>query len=159
MNDRVHNGSLDVDLVDLLSGVVVLYTLSLSLDNRLDFLNDVLVDMLSDDRSVDGGRVSLISDSLLVSVLSLGAVFCAVLFGDVFVDVARDMRSDVLVMSVELLLVEDWLDLLMNLSLVSLSVYDRCDFVMSVLQDVLVYYSIEHVSCVSTADSIIYNVL
>jgi len=154
----VHNRGLDVDLVDLLSGVVVLNTLSLSLDDRLDLLNDVLVDVLSDNGSVDGGRVSLVSDCLLVSILALRAVLGRVLFRDVFMDVSGDVGSYVLVMSVELLLVEDWLNLLVNLSLVSLSVYDRCDFVVSMLEDVLVNHCIEHVSCVSTTDPVIYNV-
>jgi len=155
----VHNRGLDVDLVDLLSGVVVLNTLSLSLDDRLDLLNDVLVDVLSDNGSVDGGRVSLVSDCLLVSILALRAVLGRVLFRDVFMDVSGDVGSYVLVMSVELLLVENWLDLLVDLSLVSLSVYDRCDFVVSMLQNILVNHCIEHVSCVSATDPVIYDVL
>jgi len=154
----VHNGGLNVDLVDLLSGVVVLNPLSLSLDDRLDLLDDVLINVLPDDRSIDGGRVSLVSDRLLVRILTLRAVFGRVLFRDVFMDVSGDVGSYVLVMSVELLLVEDWLNLLVNLSLVSLSVYDRCDFVVSMLEDVLVNHCIEHVSCVSTTDPVIYNV-
>jgi len=155
----VHNRGLDVDLVDLLSGVVVLNTLSLSLDDRLDLLNDVLVDVLSDNGSVDGGRVSLVSDCLLVSILALRAVLGRVLFRDVFMDVSGDVGSYVLVLSVELLLVENWLDLLVDLSLVSLSVYDRCDFVVSMLQNILVNHCIEHVSCVSATDPVIYDVL
>jgi len=154
----VNDGRLDVDLVNLLGGVVVLDTLSLSLDDRLDLLNDVLVDVLSDDGSIDGGRVSLVSDRLLVGMLALRTVLCAVLFRDVFVDVARDVRSNVLVMSVELLLIEDWLNLLVDLGLVSLSVHNRCDFVVSMLEDILVYHRIEYVSCVSTTNLVIYNV-
>jgi len=155
----VHNGGLNVDLVDLLSGVVVLNPLSLSLDDRLDLLDDVLINVLPDDRSIDGGRVSLVSDRLLVRILTLRAVFGRVLFRDVFMDVSGDVGSYVLVMSVELLLVENWLDLLVDLSLVSLSVYDRCDFVVSMLQNILVNHCIEHVSCVSATDPVIYDVL
>jgi hypothetical protein len=59
-------------------------------------LNDMLVDVLSDDRGIDGGRVSLVSDRLLVGMLALRTVLCAVLFRDVFVDVSRNVGSNVL---------------------------------------------------------------
>lgn len=53
--DLVDDRCLDVSLVDLLRGVVVLNTLDLSLNDWLDFLNNMLVDVFADDGGVHGG--------------------------------------------------------------------------------------------------------
>lgn len=42
-----------MSLVNLLSGVVVLNTLGLTLDDWLNLFNDMLVDMFTNDRCVD----------------------------------------------------------------------------------------------------------
>ena len=67
--------------------------------------DDVLVDMLSHDGSVDTGRVSLIAYRLLMLVLALRAVSGGDVLVNVFGDIAGNMRGGVLVMSVELLAV------------------------------------------------------
>ena len=83
----------------------MLDSLSLSLNDGLDLFNYVLVDMLSNNRSVDTGRVSLIADRLLMRVLSLLTVSDGNILGDVLGDVTSDMRSSVLMVCVELLAV------------------------------------------------------
>lgn len=78
-NGSVSGGSmnsrgLNVSLVDGLGSMVVLYALSLSLDDWLDLFNNVLVDMLANDGSIDRGGVSLVGNPLLVMVVALCAV-------------------------------------------------------------------------------------
>jgi len=134
VNDR----SLDVALVDLLCGVVVLDTLSLSVNDWLNLLDNVLVYVFADDRSIDGGGVCLVTDGLQVLLLSLRSVSVSVLLRDILSDMSCDLRCDVLVVRVLFLLVNDWLNFLVDLSLLLLSVYDRGNLMVSVLLDVLV---------------------
>lgn len=122
----MNNRSLDVTLVDLLGGVVVLDALGLSVDDWLDLLDDVLrtrydvsraahamresttshlVDVLANNRGVDGRGVSLVSDGLQVLLLTLRSVAVGMLFRDILSDVSRDLRCDMLVVRVVLLLV------------------------------------------------------
>lgn len=61
--------------------------------------------MLADNRSIDRGRVGLVTDSLQVLLLTLGSVSVGVVVGDIFTDMSRDLGSDVLVMRVLFLLV------------------------------------------------------
>ena len=103
-----------MSLVDLLSGMVVFHTLSLSLNDWLNLFNDVFVDVLSDDGSIDRGRVSLITNDLLVLEGTLGTVLGGVVLGDILSYVTLDLGSDVLVVSVDLLLVDDGLDFLVD---------------------------------------------
>jgi len=160
VGDRlVNDGRLDVRLINLLRGVVVLYFLSLSLDDWLDLFNDVLVDVLSDDGRVDRGRVGLIIDLLLVGVLALRLVLGGVVFRDVFLDVSVDVRSYVLVVSMVLLLVKHGLDLLMDLSLFPLPIDDGSDFVVSVLENIVVDDGVLDVSGVVSADLVVNAVL
>lgn len=158
VHDRVDDGSFDVRLVDLLSSVVVLNALSLPLNDRLNLLNDMLVDVLSDDRSIDRGRVSLITDGLLVLEGTLGAVLGGVVLGDILSNVTLDLGSDVLVVSVDLLVVYYRLDLLVDFGLLSLTVDDWGDLVVSVLEDILVKDSIFDFSSVSSTDLVVYRV-
>jgi len=159
VNNAVNHWSFYVDLVDLLGGMVVLYSLSLSLDDGLDLLDDVLVDVLSDDGGIDGGRVGLLANSLLVLVLGLAAVLLGVVLGDVFLNMTGYMRSNVLVVGVELLLIDNRLNLLVDLGLLSLSVHDGSNLVVSVLDNVLVNNGIEYVSGMCSSDLVIDNVL
>lgn len=113
-------------LIDLLGGVVVLDALGLSVDDWLDLLDDVLrtrydvsraahamrksttshlVDVLANNRGVDGRGVSLVSDGLQVLLLTLRSVAVGMLFRDILSDVSRDLRCDMLVVRVVLLLV------------------------------------------------------
>ena len=103
-----------MSLVDLLSGMVVFHTLSLSLNDWLNLFNDVFVDVLSDDGSIDRGRVSLITNDLLVLEGTLGTVLGGVVLGDILSYVTLDLGSDVLVVSVDLLVVDDGLDFLVD---------------------------------------------
>lgn len=61
----------------------------------------MLVDVLADDRCVHRGGVRLVTDSLLVLELTLAAVAGSVVFVDVLLDVAGDLRGDVLVVAVD----------------------------------------------------------
>jgi len=158
-NGLVNLGCLNVSLVDGLGGVVVLDTLSLSLDDWLNLLDDVLVDVLIDDWGIYAGSVSLIMDSSLVSVIGLGAVSVGVFILDALVDSSADGGGIVLVVSVDLLVVNDWLNLLVNLSLFLLSVDDWSNFVVGVLGDVLVGDSVFYDTSVITTDAVIDIVL
>lgn len=84
----VNNRSLDVALVDLLCGVVVLDTLSLSVNDWLDLLDNVLVYVFADNRSIDGGGVCLFTDGLQVLLLSLSSVSVSVLLRDILANMS-----------------------------------------------------------------------
>lgn len=159
VDDVVDDGRLDVYLVDLLGSVVVLNALYLSLNDWLNLLDYVLVDMLSNDRSIHRCGVSLVSDCLLVRVGTLGLVSGRVFFSDILVNVSGYVRSNVLMVGVMFLLVENWLYFLVNFNLVSLSVDDWGDFVVSMLENILVNDGIEDVSRVGSTNLVIYSVL
>jgi hypothetical protein len=134
----VNNRGLNVALVDLLGGVVVLDALSLSVNDWLDLLDDVLVYVLADNRGVDGCRVCLVTDGSEVLLLALSSVSVGVLLWDILADMSGDLGSDVLVVRVLFLLVDNGLDLLVDFSLLLLAVNNGCDLVVSVLLDILV---------------------
>jgi len=148
-------GSMGDMLVDSLGGVVVLGLLGLSLDDWLDLLNDMFIYMLVYLGSVDRGRVGLLSTSGVALVLSLLVVLRSSLLGDILSSLSSNLRCDVLVVSVDLLLVHYWLNLLVDLGLVTLSVNDGGDLVVSVLGDVLVGDGVLDVAGVSSTDSVI----
>lgn len=103
--------------------------------------------------------MSLISNGLLMCVVCLGLVAGSMVLGDVLLDVTRDVGCDVLVVSVVLLLVDDGLDLLVDFSLVSFPVNNWGDFVVGVLEDVLVNDGVEDVPGVSSTNLVIDSVL
>jgi len=142
-------------LVNSLGSVVVLCLLSASFDYGLDLFNDVLVHVLVNLGSIHGSRVSLITDVGVVLSLSLRPVLCRRLIADILSSLPADLWSYVLVMSLFSLAVEDWLDLLVDLGLIALSVYDRGDLVVCVSLNVLMHSCVLDVASMGSTDLVI----
>lgn len=159
VHDRVDNRCFNVSLVDLLSGVVMLDALSLALDQGLHFFNDMLVNMLPNDRSIYARRMSLIPYSLLMLKLSLGPVPLGCIIVDLLLYVSRDLGRYVLVVGVDLLVVNYGLDFLVDFNFGALSVDDRGDFVVRMLEYILVNDGILDFSSVSSPNLVVYDML
>jgi len=156
VDDRIVNArSMSVVLADGLHGVMVLNLMSLSLNDRLDLFDHMLVDVLVNARGVDLSRMGLLPDLSRVVVLALGAVFASDILGDVLTALAVYTRRLVLVTGVLVLLVKHRLHLLVNIDLVAGPVDEGSHFVVGMTVDLLVSDGVLNFTGVGASDAVI----
>lgn len=97
-------------------------------------------------------RVGLVSNILHILCLCLAVVPRCGLVGDVLTALATNLGSNMFVMSIDPLVIDHGLDLLMDINLFTLPVNDWRDFVVGVLLDILVGDSVLDLAGVGASD-------